>query len=71
MGIIVEAIFHFVAEVIFFYTGEITRTIFTLGRHQIQPNFPSVSKQSSSNSICLGLLVWLSFLIGTVVFFSV
>ncbi len=70
MGIIFEAIFHFVAETVLFYTGEVARAFFTLGRHKIQPNFPRISDQSASRSICLGLLVWIGFFIGVVIIFS-
>ena len=73
---ILEAIFEAIAwfvyhclrpvfGTIFFYTGELTLLVFTLGRHKLQPH-PYKSRANHANlrrSIALGGLVWLGLIL--------
>lgn len=79
MAIIIETILEAIVEAIawvvyrclrplfgtlFFYTGELTFIVFTLGRHKLQPH-PYKSGVNNTNprrSIALGGLVWLGLI---------
>lgn len=72
MGIIFEAIFEFVFGVVFFYIGEVTLTLVTLGHHKLQLD-PFNSGDSNINrgkSITIGFLVCIGLILGLVALFD-
>ena len=81
MAIMIEAIFESMFELtsryvwrlfrrlfgtFFFYTGELTFCIMTLGRHKLQPNpyHNRANPAAVTKSLALGGLVWLVLTIG-------
>ena len=76
MAIIIEAIFEAIAwfvyrclrpvfGTIFFYTGELTFILFTLGRHKLQPHpyKSGVNHANPRRSMALGGLVWFGLIV--------